>query len=144
MRIQIKQIMKATRCNADQARDVETYINKGDMLNWSEASLGLINTISRAVYEKLLRDAPRKPVTIVKQEMPKAKVKKQARGKPVAVNSTVKAGTKIAHAMLIYTELKKGDPDVSRQDIISALAHSMQIEKHSAAGYYQSCKKKVG
>jgi SprT protein len=63
---------------------------------------------------------------------------------PVA-KKTVKApkpGTKIYHATLIYNEMRKTTDN--RQDIISAIANSMQITKHQAAGYYQTCKKRIG
>jgi len=49
-------------------------------------------------------------------------------------------GTKIAHALLIYREMRKTTNN--RQDIISAIANSMQIDRHRAAGYYQNCKKR--
>jgi len=51
--------------------------------------------------------------------------------------------TKIAHAMLVYTEMFKSEFPVSRKNVISALMHSMQISEHQAAGYYQQCKKRL-
>lgn len=56
-----------------------------------------------------------------------------------------KAGTKIAHAIVIYKAMTEHEgANSTRQDIISALANSMQITKHAAAGYYQNCKKRIG
>jgi len=135
MRINITQIMKATNCNEEQALNVERYINQGDMLDWSEASLSMINTIARAVHDNLLRNVPRKKV---------AKVKIAVTKTPTAKSKAPQAGTKIAHALVIYNEMQVDGVRCSRQDIISAMANSMQIEKKAAAGYYQSCKKKVG
>ena len=54
-----------------------------------------------------------------------------------------KAGTKIAHALVIYKAMEVDGVRSSRQDIISALANSMQITRHAAAGYYQNCKKRI-
>jgi len=135
MRINITHIMKATNCNEEQALNVERYIDQGDMLDWSEASLSMINTIARAVHDNLLRNVPRKKV---------AKVKIAVTKTPKATPSAPAKGTKIAHALVIYNEMQVDGVRCSRQDIISAMANSMQIEKKAAAGYYQSCKKKVG
>jgi len=135
MRINITHIMKATNCNEEQALNVERYIDQGDMLDWSEASLSMINTIAKAVNDKLLRDVP---VKIVAIDMPATS--KPNTPKPKAP----KAGTKIAHALVIYKEMSVDGVRCSRQDIISAMANSMRIEKKAAAGYFQSCKKKMG
>lgn len=144
MRINLTQIMKATNCNEEQALNVERYIDQGDMLDWSEASKQMINTIARAVNDKLLRDAP------VKKAKIKVKVTKAKARRKTPIQAPVKAkpagptpGTKIAHAMVIYKAMFEGDTTPSRQDVISALEHSMQITRQQAAGYYQNCKKKV-
>ena len=55
-----------------------------------------------------------------------------------------KAGTKIAHALSVYNAMEVDGVRCSRQDIISAMANSMFITKHAAAGYYQNCKKRIG
>jgi len=64
-------------------------------------------------------------------------------GMKPARKSAPKQGTKIAHAMTIYNAMVVDGVRSSRQDTISALANSMQISKHQAAGYYQNCKKKA-
>lgn len=71
------------------------------------------------------------------QQMPAAAQRKAQKpaGEP-------KKGTKIAHALEIYRAAMKSGLGASRQEIISALCHSMQISRERAAGYYQSCKKR--
>ena len=144
MRINLTQIMKATNCSEEQALNVERYINQGDMLDWSEASARMINTIARAVNDKLLRDAPRKKakvkVTVTKPA--KKASTKASKAYKVRKETNVKAGTKIAQAMEVY-QAKINSNRNSRQDIIAALAHTMQITPVQAAGYYQNCKKKL-
>jgi len=69
---------------------------------------------------------------------------KQARAEKKASTKAPKAGTKIAHALVIYEAMQVESVRASRQDTISALANSMQITRHAAAGYYQNCKKRIG
>jgi hypothetical protein len=130
-------IKHSLKCSEDQARKVETYITQGNMINWASASKQLINTIARAVNNKLLRDvttpaAPKGAPTAEKQTSPKK-----------APNAP-KAGTKIAHAMKIYEAMVVDGVRASRKDTIMAIANSMQITPQAAAGYYQNCKKKAG
>ena len=63
---------------------------------------------------------------------------------PGFIKKAPKAGTKIAHALVIYKAMVVDDVRSSRQDVISALSNSMQITRHAAAGYYQNCKKRIG
>lgn len=132
----INYLTDTLKCSAEQALQVENFINAGRMLDWNTASKSLINTIARAVNDKLIRDIPAKKakVTVTVTATPKAAKASKAPAK----------GTKIAHALVIYNEMQVDGVRCSRQDIISAMSHSMQIEKKAAAGYYQSCKKKVG
>lgn len=74
--------------------------------------------------------------TVPAPEQKKAAMNK----KPKAPKGEPKKGTKIAHALMIYREMRKTTDN--RQDIISAIANSMQIDRHRAAGYYQNCKKR--
>jgi len=62
----------------------------------------------------------------------------QAANKPAA-----RKGTKIAHAMTVFEAMVVDGVRSSRQDVISAMSNSMQITKHQAAGYFQTCKKKA-
>lgn len=131
----LKRITETLHCSESQAQDVERYINHGNMINWADASASLVNTITKAVHAKLLRDAPAKK---------KAKVKVTVTKTPKAKAKAPAKGTKIAHAMEVYKAMSVDGVRSSRQDIISAMANSMQIEKKAAAGYFQSCKKKMG
>lgn len=76
------------------------------------------------------------PAFIKKAVVKKAVVKKAPKAP--------KAGTKIAHAIVIYRTMYAGESEATRQDVISALSHSMQITRQAAAGYYQNCKKRLG
>jgi len=140
-------ISNALKCSPEQALKVENYINEGRMLDWNTASKQLINTITRAVNEKLLRDKPRAIRTTTITSFSGKAIEVGVLNEPEPVKNEIKApakGTKIAHALVIYNEMQVDGVRCSRQDIISAMANSMQIEKKAAAGYYQNCKKKVG
>jgi len=54
-----------------------------------------------------------------------------------------KSASKISIALQIYKHAKKRDPEITRQTMISLLADILKIERKSAAGYYQNCKKRV-
>ena len=137
MRINITQIMKATNCNENHAINVERYMDQGDMINWSEASTRMINTIARAVSEKLLRDAPAK-----KKITPKAK----SHTTPKAKSKAPVTGSRTAQALAIYTRYE----GCTRQEMITYLVsemvsnHGVELTRNQAAGLYQTCKKKVG
>jgi len=137
MQVNIERITKTLNCTAEQAEAVKTYIDKGAMLSWTDASAALVSAITRSVHSHLLRSAPVKRTKPVTPKTPKAV-------KTPKASSAPKAGSKIAHALTVYNEMIVDGVRCSRKDIISAIANSMQIEPQQAAGYYQSCKKKVG
>jgi len=141
-------ISNALKCSPEQALKVENYINEGRMLDWNTASKQLINTITRAVNEKLLRDVPAKKkaqakVTVTKTRKPSFGRQEAPEPPRKKGNKAPAKGTKIAQALEVY-KAKINSNRNSRQDIIAALAYTMQITPQQAAGYYQSCKKKVG
>ena len=141
-------ITNAVKCSDEQASKIESYINAGRMLDWSTASKQMINTIARAVNDKLLREAPRairtETITTYSGKEMEVGVLNEPKAKTPKANKVPAKGTKIAHALEIYKAMEVDGVRSSRQSIISAMANSMQIEKKAAAGYYQNCKKKMG
>jgi len=135
-------IANALYCNEERAINVERYINEGNMINWADASAQLINTIARAVNEKLIREVVARPARKTATTSAPSAARK-AKAAPKAAKKATKTGTKIAHAMIIYKEMFVDGTQCSRQDVISALTNSMGISRQQAAGYYQTCKKRV-
>lgn len=134
MRANITLITTRLHCSEEHALAVERYMDENAMVDWSEDSARTITTLARAVSEHLLRGE----VKVIQKEMPAPRKPVEKKAK-VARKPAKKGGTKIEAAMAIY---KKASG--SRQEIITAIAEGMGLERHAAAGYYQSCKRKLG
>ena len=54
MRLNIEQIIKATKCSEDQANLIETYINDNALIDWSECDMEEISFISKYAKNQIL------------------------------------------------------------------------------------------
>ena len=150
MRANIKLITDTLKCDENHAEAVERYIDEAALLDWSEDSARVIRTMAKAVHDHLMRGKPAKKTAKPKAAPAPAPAKTEKPAEKPTSNPfgpdawTPKPGTKIAHARQIYLTMLAGESEATRQDVISAMSHSMQIEKHAAAGYYQTCKKRIG
>jgi len=66
-----------------------------------------------------------------------------AKKQPARKQAEPKAGTKIARALIAYEAAKSHKPTITRQEMISVLVDIMDCDRKAAAGYFQTCKKKV-
>ena len=49
MRANIRDIIKATNCTEENAHEIETRINDGWLLDWSECTMAQLNRVARQV-----------------------------------------------------------------------------------------------
>ena len=55
MRANIRDIINATGCNEPEAVKIETHINEGFMLDWSECEMSELNKVAVEVHAKLFK-----------------------------------------------------------------------------------------
>jgi len=59
------------------------------------------------------------------------------------MDTLVRPGTKIEKALFAYNCARKENSEITRQEMITVLADFLECDRKRAAGYYQTCKKKV-